>query len=74
LREVIYPVLKLRKEKRTSVRVGGGKVDFFIDGMVGTGWAGTRSSAVRLVDCPLQSPIWTVHFPSNREATKLNTP
>jgi hypothetical protein len=29
LREVVCPVLKLREEKRTLVRVGGGKVDFF---------------------------------------------
>jgi hypothetical protein len=31
LREVIYPVLELREEKRTFVKVGGGKVDFFLD-------------------------------------------
>jgi hypothetical protein len=31
LREVVYPVLKLRDEKRTLGRVGGGKVDFFPD-------------------------------------------
>jgi hypothetical protein len=29
LREVICPVLELREEKRTFVKVGGGKVDFF---------------------------------------------
>jgi hypothetical protein len=30
LREVICPVLELREEKRTFVKVGGGKVDFFL--------------------------------------------
>jgi len=30
LREVICPVLKLREEKRTFVKVEGGKVDFFV--------------------------------------------
>jgi hypothetical protein len=29
LREVIYPVLELREEKQTFVKVGGGKIDFF---------------------------------------------
>jgi hypothetical protein len=29
LREVICPVLELREEKRTFVKIGGGKVDFF---------------------------------------------
>jgi hypothetical protein len=29
LREVVCPVLKLRKEKQTLERVGGGKIDFF---------------------------------------------
>jgi hypothetical protein len=29
LREVICPVLELREEKRTFMKVGGGKVDFF---------------------------------------------
>jgi hypothetical protein len=27
---MICPVLKLREKKRTSVKVGGGKVDFFL--------------------------------------------
>jgi hypothetical protein len=31
LREVICPVLELREEKRTFVKVGGGKVDFFLN-------------------------------------------
>jgi hypothetical protein len=30
LKEVVCPVLKLREEKQTLVRVGGGKVDFFL--------------------------------------------
>jgi hypothetical protein len=30
LREVIYPVLELREEKRTFVKVEGVKVDFFL--------------------------------------------
>jgi hypothetical protein len=30
LREVVCPVLKLREEKRTLVRVKGGKMDFFL--------------------------------------------
>jgi hypothetical protein len=30
LREVVYPVLKLREEKWTFVIVGGGKIDFFL--------------------------------------------
>jgi hypothetical protein len=29
LREVVCPVLELREEKQTFVKVGGGKVDFF---------------------------------------------
>jgi hypothetical protein len=29
LREVVCPVLELREEKWTFVKVGGGKVDFF---------------------------------------------
>jgi hypothetical protein len=27
---VIFPVLELREEKWTSLRVGGGKIDFFL--------------------------------------------
>jgi hypothetical protein len=30
LRELVCPILKLREEKRTWVRVRGGKVDFFL--------------------------------------------
>jgi hypothetical protein len=30
LREVVCPVLELREEKRTFVKVEGGKVDFFL--------------------------------------------
>jgi hypothetical protein len=30
LREVICPVLELREEKRTFVKVEGGKVNFFL--------------------------------------------
>jgi hypothetical protein len=31
LREVICPVLELREEKRTFVKVGGEKIDFFLE-------------------------------------------
>jgi hypothetical protein len=30
LREAIYPVLELREEKPTFVKVEGGKIDFFL--------------------------------------------
>jgi hypothetical protein len=43
LREVFYPVLKLREEKQIWVRVGGGKVDFFLDSIcVGSGLVVSR--------------------------------
>jgi hypothetical protein len=30
---MVCPILKLREEKRTWVRVGGGKIDFFLQRM-----------------------------------------
>jgi hypothetical protein len=39
---VICPVLELREEKRTFVKVWGGKVDFFLSGIREMEWSSHR--------------------------------
>jgi hypothetical protein len=72
LREVVCPVLKLREEKRILVKVGGGKIDFFLpmDGEMGP----LRHGLIRLNDFAKKKDCITKTKLANGAVTFLSGP